>query len=132
MPKDDLEAARADELYAYFYDAFFSPAVDYMLHIAGVKPQPEKAKELYKNFYPIAKTALEHYSDFLKSSKYEFLISKNVSFADFVVVNHIQTFEVLDKKLVAEFPNLLAFKEKIYNLPQIKSYITNRKFTYLI
>lgn len=103
-----------------------------MLHTAGIAPQPDKAEELHQTFLPVAKKALEHYSNVLKSSKSEFLVSKNVSFADFVVVNHIHTLEVCDKNLVAEFPDLLAFKEKIYNLHQIKSYIANRKFTYVI
>lgn len=42
VPEDELELARADELSTYAYDVFFSAVLQYMIHVVGIKPQPDR------------------------------------------------------------------------------------------
>ncbi|KAI6219545.1 Glutathione S-transferase protein [Aphelenchoides fujianensis] len=122
--KDEFEAARADEIWSFFYDAI-KQQVPYSLVILGMSNE-DKDKLHEEVFLPVAKRSLEFYKPLINNSKKGYLLESGISYADFVVAEHLNTIFQLDSGLKTKYPDLHIYMESIHSLPQIQSYVKSR------
>ncbi|CAD5213124.1 unnamed protein product [Bursaphelenchus okinawaensis] len=125
--KNEWETAKADEIWSFFYDSMRAH-IRYT-HFKGGKPDfPEDTEDsLYStNFLPIAQKSLSVYSKFLREANSGFALPGGLSYADFVIAEHVQTIENLDPNLAATHPDLLDYKRRIHALPQLHNYLASR------
>lgn len=59
----------------------------------------------------------------LKESSSGFFVKSGVSWVDFYVASVVETIEGLDPKIMACYPEILNHKERVYALPQLKTYL---------
>lgn len=77
-------------------------------------------------FLPIATKSLEDYEKLLKENNSDFVLKSGVSYADFVVAEHLNTIFRIDKQLENKHPFLVKYMQSILSLPQITNYVKSR------
>ncbi|KAI6197438.1 hypothetical protein M3Y94_01224400 [Aphelenchoides besseyi] len=122
--KDDFEAARADEIWCFFYDRI-KEQVPYTMLVLGMA-DGDKDKLHKEVFLPAATKSLEFYKPILKNTTRGFILESGVSYVDFVVAEHLHTIFSLDSTLKTENPDLALYVENIHSLPQIAKYVKER------
>lgn len=65
----------------------------------------------------------------LKESGSGFLVKGGLSWVDFVVAEQVLTFSGFDPETLKKYPEMLEHMKRVYDLPQIKAYVENRKKT---
>ncbi|KAI6206279.1 hypothetical protein M3Y94_00890500 [Aphelenchoides besseyi] len=122
--KDDFEAARADEIWSFFYDRD-RENYQYAVYIVGLA-DGDKDKLHKEVFMPSAKKSLEFYKPLINNSKRGFILDSGICYADFVVAEHLHTIFSLDSALKTKNPDLALYVENIHSLPQIVKYVKER------
>ncbi|KAH7689515.1 glutathione S-transferase-1, partial [Aphelenchoides avenae] len=55
-----------------------------------------------------------------------FLTGKEFVWSDFIVADYITTVENVDPEVLKDYPEMVAFRDRVYGLPKIKDYVKNR------
>lgn len=123
--KNDLEAARIDEIIDHHRDVM-GELLPWLFAAAGLK-EGDKNK-LYKEVAePVAQKHFPIYVQLLKQNGTGFLVGSQPSWADLWVSDYLYSVSLYSQDIFKKYPELLEFVKRIQNLPQIKSYIQNRK-----
>ncbi|KAI6183516.1 hypothetical protein M3Y97_00497300 [Aphelenchoides bicaudatus] len=122
--KDEFEAAKCDEVFMYFYDKIRAQ-VPYTLYLLG-QTSGDKDKLHKEVFLPLATQSLHDYEKLLKEHSSGFVLKSGISYADFVVVEHLTTIFGIDKDLETKHPFLAKYVESIHSMPQIAKYVQGR------
>nr|ACR61712.1 26.5 kDa glutathione transferase recombinant protein [synthetic construct] len=88
--------------------------------ISKIALNPDYEK-LRPDFMPTFFKGLETISNFLGNKKY--LIGDRLCYADFVLYENLDVFEIFEPKCLDKFPNLKRFKREFESLPKIKAYL---------
>lgn len=83
-------------------------------------PEFEKLKPNYVKNLP---SQLKLLSDFLGDKK--FLVGDNVTYVDFMAYDAFDFHRLFMPSIVNEYPNLLAYQDRIANLPELQTYFNS-------
>ncbi|KAM4771068.1 uncharacterized protein WCC33_002878 [Rhinophrynus dorsalis] len=108
-----------------FIDMYFEGILDLMVLILPMGFMPEdgrkKQKELIKD--KATNRYLPVYEKVLKEHGQDFLVGNRFSRADVHLLEVILMLEEVHNDIIASFPNLQAFKERISEIPTIKKFL---------
>ncbi|KAG1662030.1 Hematopoietic prostaglandin D synthase [Nymphon striatum] len=121
--RTNLEAAFADAIVDGIVDMF----KDFALLVFGTEDQKKATKEALLISVPKALAIFE--TSFEKKGT-DYLVGDQITWADLSMALTIDVLgEYLGEKITDGVPKLIAHKERIWNIPQIKTYLENRKKT---
>uniref|UniRef100_A0A914EFT6 glutathione transferase n=1 Tax=Acrobeloides nanus TaxID=290746 RepID=A0A914EFT6_9BILA len=89
----------------------------------------DKDKLYNEVFKPCIEKNMPILEKLLKESGSGFFAKSGVSWVDFFIANSFETMEGFAADLLGNYKELLAHKERVYSLPQIKTYIASRPKT---
>uniref|UniRef100_A0A914CVG2 glutathione transferase n=1 Tax=Acrobeloides nanus TaxID=290746 RepID=A0A914CVG2_9BILA len=90
----------------------------------------EMREKLYNELWiPNSQHALPILEKLLKEAGTGFFGKDGVTWVDFNVVEYINTLEGMDPETLNKYPELINFKQRVYELPQIKNYVETRKIS---
>ncbi|KAI6212436.1 Glutathione S-Transferase [Aphelenchoides besseyi] len=128
--KDEFERARADEIYCVVYDRVRE---HFPYHVFRLFNPGQDDETLYKNHFAVSvQKAFPFYEQLVKEANEQggFMLKSGLSYADFIIAEHVTNYFSLDPKLKSQHPNLVAFAEKIHSVtPAIKDYVSKRPNT---
>ncbi|KAI3382643.1 hypothetical protein SNEBB_005386 [Seison nebaliae] len=124
--RNNLERAKADEFVDQMSDAHSEIAKMYF-----AKDDPEKVKEIFKDLTTkILDPKLRPLEDMLKTSKTDFIIGNDLTWADFYVASFISLWKIFNLgDFLQQYPNLLKVQETVEKLPEIKRWMRKRPVT---
>ncbi|KAI6217209.1 CRE-GST-13 protein [Aphelenchoides besseyi] len=128
--KDEFERARADEIYGVFFDRMREHRDYHLFRLAN--PGQDNEELFYSSFVPSAQKALPFYEQVVEEANEHggFVLSSGLSYADFVVAEHVTTLFKLGPQFKDDHPNLIAFAKKIYAVsPGVERYVAQRPDT---
>ncbi|KAI1709035.1 putative glutathione S-transferase 5 [Ditylenchus destructor] len=125
--KDEWEKAKVHEV-ADFQKDVYSDMAPYFYNLLGFR-EGDKAALRKDVFLPNAERLFPQYVRLLKESGSGFLAPSGLTFVDFTVADY---FDYWISKLEPEFmkenyPEIVAFVERVYSLPQIQDHMKKRK-----
>ena len=127
--KDDWDAAEIDMMADMFRN--LDQSIIPYLKVANGSTEGDidalKKEVLFPNF----EQYLPFFINFIKNSGTGFLHSSGISWVDFTVVNWITSFMNFDEEFKTKYPELVEYKNNIYNLPGIKEYVEERPYSFL-
>ena len=56
-----------------------------------------------------------------------FFIKSGLTYVDFVLVEFFDTIRLLEPEVIGKYKELIAFVDKVYAVPKLKSYLSTRK-----
>ncbi|XP_005104704.2 hematopoietic prostaglandin D synthase [Aplysia californica] len=121
---DPLEALAIDEICQLREDLLIPETKHYL-----EKDETEKAKkekDMFENVYP---KFMKFFSEILKSNGTGFAVGKKLTLADIAIFEGTTTVSQLNPDLFKKYPDLVAFREKISNVPGIKEYLASNEKT---
>ncbi|KAI6229884.1 CRE-GST-9 protein [Aphelenchoides fujianensis] len=126
---DEWDKARVDEA-AEFHRQVFTDSSPYLLVLGGFR---EGNKEQLRRdvFLPAVDKFFATYVQLLDESKSGFF-GKRVSYADFMVSEYFYTVHRFEKFILKKYPQLVAFMERVRQLPPLVKYIRHRSETPLM
>ncbi|KAI6228635.1 GST protein [Aphelenchoides fujianensis] len=126
---DEWDKARVDEA-AEFHRQVFTDSSPYLLVLGGFR---EGNKEQLRRdvFLPAVDKHFSIYVQLLDESKSGFF-SKRVSYADFMISEYFYTVHRFEPFLLKKYPQLVAFMERVRQLPPLVKYIRHRSETPLM
>jgi glutathione S-transferase len=138
---DEFETAKCDEVFNFFYDQIRAQ-LPYTMFLFGfaegnkVKGSISCLKKIQEKlhnevFLPVANKSLEYYSKLLKENNSGFVLESGISYADFVVAEHLNTIFQIDESLKAKHPDLVKYMESIHSMPQIAEYVKSRPASFI-
>ncbi|KAI1709027.1 protein kinase domain-containing protein [Ditylenchus destructor] len=125
--KDEWERAQVQEIVNYHLDAY-NDLAPYFFNLAGFRKGDTVA--LRKDvFLPAAARIFPQYIKQLKESKSGFLAPSGLTYVDFIVADYLESWvSKMEPQFMKEnYPEIGAYVNKVYSVPQIKDYIKNRK-----
>uniref|UniRef100_A0A7E4ZTK2 glutathione transferase n=1 Tax=Panagrellus redivivus TaxID=6233 RepID=A0A7E4ZTK2_PANRE len=124
---NEWEAAKADEVYDHYRD-LAEPIRKYTIVAAGYGEGD--LDHLYKeSFTPNRNIVFTYLTDVLSKSKSGFIVDSGVTWADLFIVENVTTLLNVDPESAKTYPEVAAYQERVYSLPQIKTYVGTRKFS---
>jgi len=128
--KNNWDMAKADMIVEGIFDMWGQLKVVYMPKIQG---DNKLAEENWTKFVDEhLKSFLDRYAQFLSSNKTGFFVGDAITWADIAVAEFVTVLEdCFNPKAIAGHPQLKQFSEKIFSLPQLKSYVAGRPKTLL-
>ncbi|KAI6232874.1 Cytosolic glutathione S-transferase 2B [Aphelenchoides fujianensis] len=125
---NEFESAKADGIHAFYYD-MFRTMHPYAAARMGFVPGADTAKLHQEVFLPAARKALAVYDELVKWSSFGFVLESGISYADFVIAEHLHSIFLMEPSFADQFPALALYKKKIHGLPQIADYVKRRSNT---
>ena len=84
--------------------------------------------ELYKTVYlPAAEKMYPRLVEVISKSKSGFLADSGLSWGDFALAESLFSFSSFDPAFAKNYPKLVEYQKKVHAVPQIQSYVKNRK-----
>ncbi|KAI6242342.1 Glutathione S-transferase [Aphelenchoides fujianensis] len=100
---------------------------------ARIKEMYWLQEDMYeRHFLPAVRKALPFYEELVRAANENdgFILASGLSYADFVVAEHLHTIFAMEPKFAAKNPELAAFRAKIFAVsPQIAAHIRDPKET---
>ncbi|XP_012941489.2 hematopoietic prostaglandin D synthase [Aplysia californica] len=121
---DPLEALAIDEICLLREDLLIQEVKHYREKDEAEKAKKEK--DMFENVYP---KFMKFFSEILKSNGTGFAVGKKLTLADIAIFEGTTTVSQLNPDLFKEYPDLVAFREKISNVPGIKEYLASKEKT---
>ena len=88
--------------------------------------------QLYKEqWLPNIQQELPILENLVKDSTTGFLSKDGVTWTDFFVAEFIHSFQQIDPEIQKKHPELISYKNRVYELPEIKEYVATRKNDFL-
>jgi glutathione S-transferase len=81
-------------------------------------------------FLPAVANTFPKFVKLLQQSGSGFFAPSGLTYVDFAVADYLHSRIRNDPDVMAEYPELNAFAERVYALPQLKEYLAARKVTY--
>ncbi|CAJ0953764.1 unnamed protein product, partial [Mesorhabditis belari] len=126
--KTPAEEAWVDAIVDLFKD-HYNEVKDWYYTALGFMNKGDK-NELYKSVYEPARDKFYTFlQQRLKKNGTGFLVGKSATWADLLIADHMLTVIQLKPDALSTFPEMLAFKRRIEELPQIKKWIETRPKT---
>lgn len=123
--KDEWEKAKVNEVLDFHKDVL-QELNPYIYVKAGFRQG--NADELFKStFAPGVKKYFPIYGKLLANSKSGFLAPSGVTFIDFIIADSLFTMKKLEPKLLAEYPDIVKYIDRVYGLKQLAKYMGSRK-----
>uniref|UniRef100_A0A914D361 glutathione transferase n=1 Tax=Acrobeloides nanus TaxID=290746 RepID=A0A914D361_9BILA len=128
--KDDWESAQIDAI-ADFMKDFATECRPYFRPYGVVSGRIEGDKDkLYDEVFKLCMDkSMPILEKLLKESGSGFVVQSGVCWIDFFIANAVESMEGFAADLLGNYKELLAHKERVYSLPQIKTYIASRPKT---
>ncbi|KAI6242330.1 Glutathione S-transferase-1 [Aphelenchoides fujianensis] len=132
VPLLEVDGRRmAQSGYEFYYDRV-AEHVPYNRVLLGFD-QTSKREDMYeRHFLPAVRKALPFYEELVRAANENdgFILASGLSYADFVVAEHLHTIFAMEPKFAAKNPELAAFRAKIFAVsPQIAAHIRDPKET---
>jgi len=122
--KDDLEEAKIDEYTGCLMDLFHQ--MEPLYELQGEEKDKKKKKILEET---IPKFLVKINEDLEKNGG-EFLVGKDITWADFVLASYMESTEdLLQEPITSKYEAIAAHREKIFRIPEIKAWIVKRPET---
>ncbi|CAI2354791.1 unnamed protein product [Caenorhabditis sp. 36 PRJEB53466] len=118
----DLNGANDDE--AAFIDMFFEGVRDVRIKYIRYIYHNEETREQFVNVTLPA--ALEKLEALFKVHPGDFVIGNKISYADYILFEELDVYNTLDDSILNKFPVLKAFRERIWNRKNLKTYLEKR------
>jgi glutathione S-transferase len=80
-------------------------------------------------FLPAVAKSFPKFVKLLEQAGSYFLAPSGLTYVDFVVAEYLQTLGRNDPEVFYKYPELSAFVERVYALPQLKKHLATRKDT---
>jgi len=123
--KDDWERAQVNAVLDFHKDVTAEMRPWFAVKLGF---QPGDITELTKTvFQPAVKTNFPIYEKLLKESKSGFFAPSGVTFVDFFVADAMSTIKKMEPSVLADYPTLANYVERVLALPQLKKYMSTRK-----
>ncbi|KAI1701766.1 RWD domain-containing protein [Ditylenchus destructor] len=124
--KDEWEKAKVHEVGDFHWDVY-SDLAPYFYTLLGCRGG-DKAALRKDVFLPNAERLFPQYVRLLKESGSGFLAPSGLTFVDFTVADYFDYWiNKLEPEFMENYPEIVAFVEKVYLLPQIQDYMKKRK-----
>lgn len=123
--KDEWEKAKLNEVLDFHKDVL-TELNQYIYTKLGFRQG--NLDELYKNvFLPGVKKFYPLYVKLLSGSKSGFFAPSGVSFVDFIIADSFYSMKKMEPNLIAEYPELLQYIDRVFGLDKLVKYISTRK-----
>jgi len=128
IPKNSWDMARADMLVEGIFDVWGHLKAVYLPKLDGdMKTSNEKWAQMVDT---IVKPFLVTYTRFFNENGGQYFVGDSLTWADIAVAEFVSVLEdCFCQSILENFPQLKAFKEKIFSLPKLKEYVAQRPAT---
>jgi len=126
--KNSWDMARADMIVEGIYDMWGQLKVVYLPKLDGdKKTADEKWAQMVDT---IVKPFLDTNTRFLNENGGQFFVGDSLTYADIAIAEFMSVLEdCFCQSILDNYPQLKAFKEKIFSLPKLKEYVSQRPAT---
>ena len=127
-PKNSWDMARADMLVEGIFDMWGHLKAVYLPKLDGdKKTSDEKWAQIVD---PTVKPFLVTYTRFFNENGGQWFVGDSLTWADIAIAEFMSVLEdCFCQSILDNFPQLKAFKEKIFSLPKLKEYVSQRPAT---
>jgi len=128
IPKNSWDMARADMIVEGIFDMWAQLKVVYLPKLDGdMKTSDEKWAQMMDT---TVKPFLVTYTRFLNENGGQYFVGDSLTWADIAVAEFVSVLEdCFCQSILDNFQQLKAFKEKIFSLPKLKEYVSQRPAT---
>uniref|UniRef100_A0A8R1HWV1 glutathione transferase n=1 Tax=Caenorhabditis japonica TaxID=281687 RepID=A0A8R1HWV1_CAEJA len=120
--KHNLNGSNEQE--ATFLDMFFEGVRDVrQKYFSYINDLGETRDELVNSTIP---ASLEKLEALFNTHPGDYIIGDKPNYADYILFEELDVYNVLDKGILVKFPALKAFHERMWNRPNLKGYLEKR------
>ena len=124
LPECPYEEAIADSVYEAFVD--FQTKIMKYIKVLGGFEQGDKDKLEKETLMPACETFFTALTKFLEKTHGEHIVGKTPTWQDIVIGDKLKKLEEHCSHVFDKFPLVKKFADKVYELPQLQSYLNSR------
>ncbi|KAE9550560.1 hypothetical protein FO519_006218 [Halicephalobus sp. NKZ332] len=125
--RNHLERAVADSIVDLLAD-FYTQILPWYSIRHLTESDPENLLKLKnERLIPAVESKVPYFVDYLKEAKSGYYVKSGITFVDFLCCELFSIVQDFEPEVLLPYPEITDHIKRIYSLPQLKEYITNRK-----